>query len=616
METLNFKKTCRRILSNAAVLLSAAGLCIAVPQGCTDLGTETSSRSHEGISGNAGEKVRVIFKPYIEYPETKAADNSVRNIIVAVYGGGTLVESLDLDSGAEASVELESGKDYSYYAAANIASVEFPLSEEDALGMRATVSPEEPSGGFPMAASGSFTVSGDENTVTVMLQRLYSKIRFKVDLGEVPDLEITSVRIMQAANSVALFSESKAVLTTGGDEASYEELSAVNSGSEIELYLPENCQGVLLPDNTDSSGKIPDNIPGKSGVCSYMEVEGEFSGEMEFIGNVTYRFYLGNDETSDFNVVRNTDNTVTMTLLRESISSPTWQVDAGDVYADVPFLLSSSYMRYYHVDKRVSAMKVLMPFSSYYWRDIIRGDNCYIGIAGDSSEDTGVIVRSEDGLNWKTVHNAGSDLSNIAYGNGTFVVTTGTKTILVSAGGQIWTEKEMSSEANSVFFGNGIFLVTGTYGVWRSGDGLNWTAVKTGLTYPTEGAYGNGEYVITSNYLYTAKSTDGITWTRYTNSFDVTAYPASGMTYGNGVFLMTTGGRELLRSTDGYNWESVQSLSGYGTTSVDFKDGVFAAVARKTIDGRSHYCVMTSLDGEKWTEIFSHLNMSTLVCIL
>ena len=121
MKTLNFKKTCRRILSNAAVLLSAAGLCIAVPQGCTDLGTETSSRSHEGISGNAGEKVRVIFKPYIEYPETKAADNSVRNIIVAVYGGGTLVESLDLDSGAEASVELESGKDYSYYAAANIA---------------------------------------------------------------------------------------------------------------------------------------------------------------------------------------------------------------------------------------------------------------------------------------------------------------------------------------------------------------------------------------------------------------------------------------------------------------------------------------------------------------
>ena len=121
METLNFKKTCRRILSNAAVLLSAAGLCIAVPQGCTDLGTETSSRSHEGISGNAGEKVRVIFKPYIEYPETKAADNSVRNIIVAVYGGGTLVESLDLDSGAEASVELSCRIENGYLTAEAVA---------------------------------------------------------------------------------------------------------------------------------------------------------------------------------------------------------------------------------------------------------------------------------------------------------------------------------------------------------------------------------------------------------------------------------------------------------------------------------------------------------------
>ena len=87
------------------------------------------------------------------------------------------------------------------------------------------------------------------------------------------------------------------------------------------------------------------------------------------------------------------------------------------------------------------------------------------------------------------------------------------------------------------------------------------------------------------------------------------------MIYGNGVFLLTTG-RQLFKSTDGYNWKAVQSLSSYLTTTVDYKDGVLAAHVSKGIDGRQYYFVMTSLDGEKWTEIYRSLNHTSVVCIL
>lgn len=622
MESVIVKNKPMRNFLRITVLLPAAWLCLIAVSGCTGMEPETASvRKTESGSGNSGEKTTVFFKPYIGYPESKAADNSVRNIIISVYESGSLIETLNLDTDIDASMEVETGKTYAYYACANIANVEMPASEEEVRAMRVSVSPKEPSGGFPMAAMGEFSVSGEDNTVTVMLERLYSKLRFKVDFSDLPDLEITSVKIRQAASSVTLFSESKAILTTDGDSATSAEISALNAGGEIELYLPENCQGTLLPDNNDSAQKIPENIPGKSGVCSYIEVAGKFSGELEFNGEIVYRFYTGNDETSDFNVVRNTDNLVTMTPLRKSIASPSWQVDAEDVYANVPVIVAGMYTHYYYVNKGNISSGSIVRGSSAHMKRIIRGNNCYIGIAGysgvgsDTSDDFGIIARSVDGKSWITIKNVPYDLQDIAYGNGTFVVTTDTETILVSPGGQIWTEIQMSEEIEEVFFGNGIFIATGTYACWKSTDGVTWTGAQTDLIFPTVGTYGNGEYVITSSYLYTAKSKDGITWTKYTNSFDSTAYPAADMIYGNGVYLLTTG-RQLFRSTDGYNWKAVQSLSSYLTATVDYKDGVLAAHVSKGIDGRQYYFVMTSLDGEKWTEIYRSLNHTSVVCIL
>ena len=89
MESVIVKNKPMRNFLRITVLLPAAWLCLIAVSGCTGMEPETASvRKTESGSGNSGEKTTVFFKPYIGYPESKAADNSVRNIMISVYESG------------------------------------------------------------------------------------------------------------------------------------------------------------------------------------------------------------------------------------------------------------------------------------------------------------------------------------------------------------------------------------------------------------------------------------------------------------------------------------------------------------------------------------------------
>lgn len=606
----------RHVRKMPAVLsLAASGALFIQIAGCST--AEPEQRHSMGTApGTAVEtKVPVMFRTYVAYPDTKAGENTVENVVVSVYSDGALVENIGPGNGEDRELELALGRTYTYYASANIARDVIPETESGIKEERTAVKTSEPSGGFPMTAYGSFTVSGENTTVDIMLERLYSKIRFSVDKTDVPDLEIQSVTIRQAATSVAMFSESKAVSTAGGDSAGQTEITSLNSGAEIELYLPENCQGVLLPGNSDSWAKVPDNIPGKSGLCSYLEVSGEFSGERELKGKITYRFYLGQDATSDFNIIRNTENSVTLIPSREAITRPSWQVDGGNVYAEVPVLMMGDGQVLY---KTKTERRIIFTKGNIDWEKAVRGDGKYVAI-GNEPAGGGYIGYSGDGLAWETAGYIGR-FTDITYGNGVFVAVS-TFGTYVSSGGKSWSRVNPGATLKLVTFGNGKFIgISDNNMVYSSEDGMAWTSGNTSVVQPTLIGSGNAEFVSISGSGNVMKSVDGRIWTFGKYTFDPSPSGSfQDLVYGNGKYVLATIG-ETYWSDDALTWQRTDMATvNRSSFSLDYKDGVFVCGYTLTEPGVRVGCgYATSIDGMHWTEVVTDTQMVLpgTICIM
>lgn len=107
----------------------------------------------------------------------------------------------------------------------------------------------------------------------------------------------------------------------------------------VVLYVPENAQGNLLPSNTDPFGKVYDkisDIDGKSysGLCTYLEFNARREATQGYSGNVMYRYYLGADNTSDFNLLRNKRYDLTLDFTEGGFFVNSWKVSRGDDWTD------------------------------------------------------------------------------------------------------------------------------------------------------------------------------------------------------------------------------------------------------------------------------------------
>ena len=164
------------------------------------------------------------------------------------------------------------------------------------------------------------------------LERLAARIGFTLDASLVNGLKITSARICQSASVVRPFESGGSKITCeeeslDGDYATDQDLKNLNDGKTIYFYSLENVQDNLLPQNKDPWQKIPDALGSKAELCTYIEAIGTFEEGFLFKGSVTYRFYLGKDNTSDFSVIRNSDMHVTLTLTGEGLTEISWKVE-------------------------------------------------------------------------------------------------------------------------------------------------------------------------------------------------------------------------------------------------------------------------------------------------
>lgn len=105
------------------------------------------------------------------------------------------------------------------------------------------------------------------------------------------------------------------------------------------FYVPENMQGQLLPGNTDPYKKIPQNISSLdkdySGLCTYLEFNAERKNNGNgYSGGVTYRYYLGANSTTDFNIERNCKYNMTLDFTENGFFIKSWKVERHEDWSD------------------------------------------------------------------------------------------------------------------------------------------------------------------------------------------------------------------------------------------------------------------------------------------
>lgn len=235
--------------------------------------------------------------------------------------------------------------DMQVYACANVG---FRISGigniHDLMNFRYHISyPDEYSRGIPMSGStGKFKVGKNQEKVIVPMTRLMSRISISVDrsaLNKNIRFNVRSVQIGGCPKSASMFRQSKA---SGRDDIfgqgfmkRYSETDDLNIDArpgisrEVDVYMLENMQGVLLPDAMTEEDKVLNISDAISDVCSYIEMKMEYRSDSLFTGPeeyLTYRFYLGSSP-ADFNVERNCHYHLTVKPIGTGLPESSWRID-------------------------------------------------------------------------------------------------------------------------------------------------------------------------------------------------------------------------------------------------------------------------------------------------
>ena len=262
-------------------------------------------------------------------------EDAILDINIYAYRDGKLVDHVFKASPTRVSLDLNQDCTYNFYAISNMGKIDLPTDESEISSKVnlwiATIDDLDEC--IPMAwKTMGVSVTSSPKAVNVRLERLAARIGFSLDASLVNGISMTSVRLCQSASVVRPFESGGSRITCeeeslDGDYATEGDLRNLNEGKTIHFYTLENRQDNLLPQNKDPWQKTPDALGNKAGLCTYIEAVGEFEEGFLYKGTVTYRFYLGKDNTSDFSVIRNTDMAVTLTLTGEGLTEISWKVE-------------------------------------------------------------------------------------------------------------------------------------------------------------------------------------------------------------------------------------------------------------------------------------------------
>ena len=255
-------------------------------------------------------KVELQFSPDPAERITRTADEeAIRDINLYLFGRSNGQSLHFYSRSALVRFECLPGE-YDLYVAANLGA---DLGERSVQQLRTyTIKWQEEYATLPMSAVMTVAIAPDKGTVTLptlSVRRTVAKIAYNIRVADkVPDLELRSVRLCSVPGHTTLFTPASTPSTSEKDftDAPLVELpdAARRSCSGVQ-YLFENPQGTV-PSITDQRDKNADNAPA---CASYLMIRAARGNRTLY-----YRVYLGRNNTTDFNVGRNTSQTLDITI--------------------------------------------------------------------------------------------------------------------------------------------------------------------------------------------------------------------------------------------------------------------------------------------------------------
>ncbi len=315
-----------------------------------------------------------------DWPGTKTSLGSdVESIfsgaVLAAYDASTGLLDSELEIGPEAiggriEMSLPAGRSYNLYLLGNLWEIgsggakrapAFPADEASLEDFHYRMDGGAAEGGYrreqfsdaalygiPLCWS-QLGVSASASGVSVRMKRLFSRLIVTVDhsgmAGSSLDafvngsltLRQVNCRLMPFASGGSRALEAGDVLPQGDADATMKNALC----EEFVYYVPENRQGVLLPGNDDPSRKTLDNVePSRRGLVSYVEFKADLGAASGFEGSAVYRFLLGRDAVTDFDIERGLSFRVGLGFDAESIFSPEWKVEVDGLTDRREFYLS------------------------------------------------------------------------------------------------------------------------------------------------------------------------------------------------------------------------------------------------------------------------------------
>lgn len=292
---------------------------------------------------------RVSFSfDYVDVHVTKSVeDGAIKDLNLYIVGSeGAVLDHLYTGEPESATARIYKGNSYTVYAIAN-AGTSLPAKtahEIEAL----SLSYGSSGTGFPqrmvMAGKTQPQILSDGDRVTVPLQRTMARILVKGDFSQLSpgvSIDIRRVMLKNVPTSISLYNRNAIAAASGAaDGPGIENPTLEEFHNGLEFFQYENMQGTLLPDNTDQKRKVWPVESLYSRICSYVYMEADYHSE-EKEGSVIYRFYLGSDMISNYDVQRNRQYNVTVFFRGNGgIDENTWRVDSGGLVDILPAEIS------------------------------------------------------------------------------------------------------------------------------------------------------------------------------------------------------------------------------------------------------------------------------------
>jgi hypothetical protein len=200
--------------------------------------------------------------------------------------------------------------------------------------------------------------------------------------------------------------------------------------------------------------------------------------------------------------------------------------------------------------------------------DLVYGNGTYVGLTGDESLRAG----SDLEILAKPVHPTGPPLPmGIAYGAGHFVGVYPEGGISVSDDGTNWVWRSSLRNLQDVAFGNGLFVSVGFPGIVISTNAIDWTVISPPVFNPQNVLFSEGEFLIPTQGQVLV-STNGVSWTawNFPDGADIWNFSKSG-----GVYFLITDDRSLYYSRNLPDWERSSVPPGLVIEDVAFFEGQF-----------------------------------------